>query len=92
VSKSFMLVAATLLAGVAAVMTQSAVAQEIAGLDTAGIKRASGFKGQVIAEEKVFKIGKSRTDVKVAVYQRTMPPFMDRNRGQILGSFQNVNS
>jgi Domain of Unknown Function (DUF1259) len=51
-------------------------AQEIAGLDTAGIEQASGLKGQFIAEEKVFKIGKPRTDVKIQVDQWSMAPFM----------------
>ena len=45
------------------------LAQGIAGLDTAAIEQATGLKGQLIAEEKVFKIGKPRTDVKIQVDQ-----------------------
>jgi hypothetical protein len=62
----------------AAAMLSSHVslAQSIAGLDTAAIEEASGLKGQAIPEEKVFKIGKPRTDVKVQVDQWAMPPFM----------------
>ena len=52
------------------------LAQGIAGLDTAAIEEATGLKGQLIAEEKVFKIGKPRTDVKIAVDQWSMAPFM----------------
>src|SRR5215470_13432462 len=51
-------------------------AQGIAGLDTAAIEQASGMKGQIIAEENVFKVGKPRTDVKIQVDQWVMPPFM----------------
>jgi hypothetical protein len=51
-------------------------AQGIAGLDTAAIEQASGLKGQVIADENVFKIGKPRTDVKIQVDQWSMSPFM----------------
>jgi len=52
------------------------LAQGIAGLDTAAIEEATGLKGQLIAEEKVFKIGKPRADVKVQVDQWAMAPFM----------------
>jgi hypothetical protein len=45
-------------------------------LDTAAIEQATGLKGQLIAEEKVFKVTKPRTDVKIAVDQWVMPPFM----------------
>jgi hypothetical protein len=45
-------------------------------LDTAAIEQATGLKGQLIAGENVFKITKPRTDVKVAVDQWAMPPFM----------------
>jgi len=45
-------------------------------LDTAAIEQATGLKGQLIAEEKVFKVTKPRTDVKIAVDQWAMPPFM----------------
>jgi hypothetical protein len=62
--------------GIIAVGAQASLAQGIAGLDTAAIEQASGLKGQVIADEKVFKIGKPRTDVKIQVDQWSMPPFM----------------
>src|SRR3954470_7173507 len=52
------------------------LAQGSAGLDTAAIEQASGLKGQLIAEENVFKIGKPRADVKIQVDQWAMPPFM----------------
>jgi uncharacterized protein DUF1259 len=52
-----------------------ALAQEI-DLDTAAIEQATGLKGQLIAEENVFKVGKPRTDVRVIVDQRPMAPFM----------------
>ena len=45
-------------------------------LDTAAIEQATGLKGQLIAEENVFKVSKPRTDVKIAVDRWTMPPFM----------------
>jgi hypothetical protein len=60
----------------AALFSHASLAQSISGLDTAAIEQASGLKGQVIAEEKVFKIGKPRTDVKIQVDQWAMPPFM----------------
>jgi Domain of Unknown Function (DUF1259) len=69
-------IASVLLLGTIAFTAQAVRAQDIAGLDTAGIEAASGLKGQVIAEEKVFKIGKPRTDVKIQVDQWTMPPSM----------------
>ena len=52
-----------------------ALAQGV-NLDTAAIEQATGLKGQLIAEENVFKVTKPRTDVKIAVDQWTMPPFM----------------
>jgi hypothetical protein len=54
---------------------QAALAQGIT-LDTAAIEEATGLKGQLIPEENVFKVTKPRTDVKIAVDQWTMPPFM----------------
>ena len=54
---------------------RGALAQGI-NLDTAAIEQATGLKGQLIAEENVFKVTKPRTDVKIAVDQWTMPPFM----------------
>jgi hypothetical protein len=54
---------------------QGALTQGIK-LDTAAIEQATGLKGQLIAEENVFKVTKPRTDVKIAVDQWTMSPFM----------------
>src|SRR5262245_42349800 len=51
-------------------------AQAPAGLDTAAIEQATGLKGQLIAEENVFKVGKPRADVKINVDGWTMAPFM----------------
>src|SRR5215510_11237044 len=51
-------------------------AQAPSGLDTAAIEQATGLKGQLIAEENVFKVGKPRADVKINVDGWTMPPFM----------------
>src|SRR5262249_17585990 len=52
------------------------LAQAPSGLDTAAIEQATGLKGQLIAEENVFKVGKPRTDIKINVDSWTMPPFM----------------
>ena len=54
---------------------QKALAQG-SNLDAAAIEQATGLKGQLIAEENVFKVTKPRTDVKIAVDQWTMSPFM----------------
>src|SRR5262245_23598449 len=54
----------------------SGIAQAPSGLDTAAIEQATGLKGQLIAEENVFKVGKPRADVKINVDGWTMPPFM----------------
>jgi hypothetical protein len=62
--------------GTMSISAPASLAQGIAGLDTAAIEQASGLKGQLIADEKVFKIGKPRTDVKIQVDQWDMPPFM----------------
>src|SRR5262249_20171823 len=67
---------AALILGMTALAAQEGRAQGMPGLDTAAIEQASGLKGQIIAEEKVFKIGKPRTDVKIQVDQWAMPPFM----------------
>ena len=56
--------------------TRLSLAQGQAGLDTAAIEQATGLKGQLIAEENVFKVTKPRTDVKIQVDQWAMPPFM----------------
>jgi hypothetical protein len=45
-------------------------------LDTAKIEQIIGVKGAMTADENVFKVGKARNDVKVAVDGWTMPPFM----------------
>jgi Domain of Unknown Function (DUF1259) len=45
-------------------------------LDTAAIEEATGLKGQFIPEERVFKVTKPRTDVKIRVDQWNMSPFM----------------
>jgi hypothetical protein len=52
------------------------LAQAPSALDTAAIEQATGLKGQLIAEENVFKVGKPRTDIKINVDGWTMPPFM----------------
>src|SRR5262249_30991681 len=75
-AKTFASPAAVFILGMMALAPQASRAQAIAGLDTAGIEQASGLKGQVIAEEKAFKIGKSRRDGKIAVDQWSMAPFM----------------
>jgi hypothetical protein len=74
--KSFAPAAAALILAISALNPEPTRAQDIAGLDTAGIEQASGLKGQVIADEKVFKIGKPRSDVKIQVDQWSMAPFM----------------
>jgi Domain of Unknown Function (DUF1259) len=68
--------AVVLALGTIAAAAKGSFAQGIAGLDTAAIEQASGLKGQIIADENVFKIGKPRTDVKIQVDQWSMPPFM----------------
>ena len=45
-------------------------------LDTAAIESATGLKGTYNEAEKVFKVSKPRSDVKVSVDRWTMPPFM----------------
>jgi Domain of Unknown Function (DUF1259) len=69
-------VAAAVVAVAAFSLTQLTWAQTHAGLDTAAIEQGTGLKGQLIAEESVFKVTKPRTDVKIQVDQWTMPPFM----------------
>jgi Domain of Unknown Function (DUF1259) len=51
------------------------LAQDL-NLDTVAIEEATGLKGQLIPEERVFKVTNPRTDVKVRVDQWNMPPFM----------------
>ena len=55
---------------------QSAVAQAPSPQDIAAIEQATGLKGQLIAEENVFKVTKPRADIKIQVDQWPMPPFM----------------
>jgi hypothetical protein len=69
-------VAAALVAIVAFSLAPSPRAQTHAGLDTAAIEQGTGLKGQLIAQESVFKVTKPRTDVKIQVDQWAMPPFM----------------
>ena len=45
-------------------------------LDTNRIEEITGLKGKWYAEESVFKITQPRTDVKVAIDQWQIPPFM----------------
>ena len=67
---------AALLATIALVPNQRGAQAQGPDLDTAAIEQATGLKGQLIAEEKVFKVTKPRTDVKIVVDQWSMPPFM----------------
>ncbi len=57
-------------------ITVPRVLAQSANLDTAAIEQATGLKGQLIADENVFKVTKPRTDVKIQVDQWAMPPFM----------------
>jgi Domain of Unknown Function (DUF1259) len=70
------LAAAALVATIAFGLTQSIKAETPAGLDPVAIEQGTGLKGQLIAEESVFKVTKPRTDVKIQVDGWTMPPFM----------------
>jgi Domain of Unknown Function (DUF1259) len=45
-------------------------------LDTATIEQNTGLRGTLNKEENVFKVNKSRDDVKITVDGWTMPPFM----------------
>ncbi|MBI3850035.1 MAG: DUF1259 domain-containing protein [Verrucomicrobia bacterium] len=45
-------------------------------IDTAAIERLTGLKGAFNEQEDVFKVSAPRTDVKVAVDEWVMPPFM----------------
>ncbi len=64
-------------ASIAVVALSAAVlGAEPAKLDTAAIEKASGGKGQMNAEEGVFKVSFPRTDVKVTIDGTQMPPFM----------------
>jgi hypothetical protein len=66
-----------LLLAVLAVAAHGALAAgEAVKLDTAKIDQLTGAKGQMNAEEGVFKVSFPRTDVKVTVDGTPMPPFM----------------
>src|SRR5438093_13615580 len=64
------------IASVAALCVHPIAAQSPAGLDMAKIEQMSGLKGTLYPEEKVFKIGRPRSDVKIQVDGWPMPPFM----------------
>jgi len=51
-------------------------ADDTSKLDTAKIEQLTGAKGQMNAEEGVFKVSFPRSDVKVTVDGTPMPPFM----------------
>lgn len=57
-------------------LTSMPLSAQEAKLDTAAIEAMSGLKGSFIAEENVFKIGKPRSDLTIAVDGWPMPPFM----------------
>lgn len=69
-----MRIASTLI--VACLIGSAPTIAEPASLDTAKIEEASGLKGTAVPEENVFKIGKPRNDVKIAIDGWTIPPFM----------------
>ena len=60
----------------AGVLAPAFAAEERSKLDTAGIDRITGGKGQMNAEEGVYKVSFPRDDVKVNVDGVQMPPFM----------------
>jgi hypothetical protein len=66
--------ASLMFAALAALACQPSAAQS--ALDTAKIEQIIGVKGTTIAEENVFKVNKTRSDVKVEVDGWSMPPFM----------------
>ena len=68
-SRMSKLVPAFLLASIAAAVVAS-------GLDTASIDSITGLKGKLNPDEGVYKISQPRTDIKIAVDQWQMPPFM----------------
>ncbi|MBC7395068.1 MAG: DUF1259 domain-containing protein [Variovorax sp.] len=63
------------LALAAAVFVSAAHAADPA-LDTAAIEDITGLKGKYNEAEKVFKVSKPRTEVKVTVDRWSLPPFM----------------
>jgi hypothetical protein len=71
-----MLLATVVLAAASLSFAIPRVLGQAAKLDTAAIEQATGLKGQLIADENVFKVTKPRTDVKIQVDQWAMPPFM----------------
>jgi hypothetical protein len=71
-----MLLATVVLAAASLSFAIPRVLGQAAKLDTAAIEQATGLKGQLIADENVFKVTKPRTDVKIQVDRWAMPPFM----------------
>lgn len=67
---------AALVGTIALVADPQVVPAQGIDLDTAAIEQSTDLKGQFIAEENVFKVGKPRTDIKISVDGWTMPPFM----------------
>lgn len=51
-------------------------AKEMASLDGAKIEALTGLQGTLDPKSGVFKVAKARTDVKISVEGRTLPPFM----------------
>ena len=64
-----MLLATVVLAAASLSFAIPRVLGQAAKLDTAAIEQATGLKGQLIADENVFKVTKPRTDVKIQVDQ-----------------------
>lgn len=59
-----------------AALQQPVAAADRSDFDTTAIEQITGLKGKYSKEENVFKITQPRTDVKVEVDQRQLPPFM----------------
>ncbi|AVA38231.1 DUF1259 domain-containing protein [Cupriavidus metallidurans] len=60
----------------ACAISSSALAEQQPALDTARIEQLTGLKGSYAKDENVFKVSRSRTDIKVQVDGWTMPTFM----------------
>ena len=60
----------------AAVTSSAVAAEDTAKLDTTGIDRITGGKGQINEQEGVYKVSFPREDVPVTVDGVRMPPFM----------------
>ncbi len=71
-----MLLATVVLGAASLACAVPRVLGQAAKRDTAAVEQATGLKGQLIADENVFKVTKPRTDVKIQVDQWAMPPFM----------------